>query len=235
MKSRTLTDKLNNAVDGIIYAFRNEWSLKAHFAVTMGVLIVALLLDLKKEELLLVFFAISLVIMAEMFNTAMEAVVNLMTLAHHPLAKIAKDVAAGGVFVACLNALAVGYLVLFLAMRKAPFLRVFENIREHYIHGLMIMLIALLIFIIIGKALGRHGRFTKGGLVSGHAAFAFGASTAILLITKNMLATSLAFLIAVLVAHSRIEAHAHKWVEVVLGALLGIFMSLAIFQLFYIS
>ena len=62
---------------------------------------------------------------------------------------------------------------------------------------------------------------------------AFGASTAILVITRNPIATTLAFVMALLVAHSRVEANFHRWAEVLTGALLGTIASLIVFLMFY--
>lgn len=230
---KKITDSVNHAMAGIVYAFKNERSLKLHFTVAILVLLLSLLLDLNHIDIALIFFAISLVIMAEMFNTSMEAVVNLLILSHHPLAKITKDVAAGGVLIACANALAVAYLVLFQAMQKPILMDVIYKIRLRYSHAIVIGLTITVVLVLIIKLLGGRGTFMRGGLISGHAAVAFGASTAILCITKNALATSLAFLLAFLVAQSRVEARFHKWLEVILGALIGILASLTVFQIFF--
>ena len=64
-------------------------------------------------QLVAVVFAISLVFVTELLNTAIEAAVDVATERYDPLAKVAKDVAAGAVLVAAINALVVAYLVLF--------------------------------------------------------------------------------------------------------------------------
>ncbi|MCE1248568.1 MAG: diacylglycerol kinase [Firmicutes bacterium] len=234
MKLRKFTDSINHAVDGIIYAFKTERNLKIHFAITLCVLAACLVLDLDRLEVVMVFFAIALVIVAEMINTAIEAFVNLLTLSHHPLARISKDVAAGGVLIAAVNALAVSYLIIFSSMKKPLLDMVVTKARGSMAHITLIILFIIIIIVVIGKTLGKRGTFTQGGLVSGHAAVAFGVSTAILLATRNIFATSLAFFLAVLVAQSRMEAKFHKWFEVVLGAIIGIGTSLLIYYVFYL-
>jgi len=218
---RHFTESVNHAVDGIVYA----------------VLVYCLIIDLQPLQVAAVFFAISLVIVSEMFNTALEALVNLQTLSHHPLARVAKDVAAGGVLLACANACIIAYLVFWEPTKRLLWgdeaKNLYRRISEHYTHGLIVVLTIILIAVMIAKALGKRGSFTRGGLVSGHAAIAFGASTAILVITKNPIATTLAFALALLVAQSRIEANFHRWVEVLMGALLGIIASLIVFLTFY--
>ena len=234
---RDLRESVNHAVDGIVYAFRTERNLKVHIAVSLVVLVSCLLVDLNPYELLGVFLLISMVIVAEMFNTAIEALVNLHTVSHHPLAKIAKDVAAGGVFIACITSVIGGYLIFWEPVKKMLWgesARVlYHRIALHYTHGLIVLLTIILVGVMIGKALGRKGTFTRGGLVSGHAAVAFGASTAILVITRNPIATILAFALAILVAQCRVEANIHRWAEVLMGALLGTVASLIVFLMFY--
>jgi diacylglycerol kinase (ATP) len=234
---RSFSQSINYAVDGIIYAFKTELHLKIHFVATLAVLLFCLVVPLQPLQLVAVFFTISLVIVAEMFNTAIEAIVNLQTVSHHPLAKIAKDVAAGGVLIAVCNAVAAAYLIFWEPFRDwvwgQPAKNLYRSISEHYTYGLMVLCAVILIAVMIGKALGGRGSFTRGGVVSGHAALAFGASTAILVISRNPIATVLAFVLALLVAQSRIEANFHRWVEVLTGALLGIVTSLLLFMLFY--
>ncbi|MCL5772923.1 MAG: diacylglycerol kinase [Firmicutes bacterium] len=229
---KKITESINYAIDGIVYAFKTERSLKIHFSVAIFILILTLLLKLDRFEILMIFFAITLVILAEMVNTAIEAIVNLLTLSHHPLAKIAKDVAAGGVLITCLNALVVAYLIIIEAFKKPFYLEVFNKIKSEPSHLVFIMIFVIILLVAVAKVLGGKGTFTRGGLVSGHAAVAFGASTAILCITKNTIATFLAFLVAILVAQSRIEANIHRWIEVILGALIGILVSLLVFVIF---
>lgn len=234
MKFKKLSDSVNHAVDGIIYAFKMERNLKIHFVVTLFVLAICLVLDLSRLEVVMIFFSIALVIVAEMFNTALEYITDLVSTSHHPMARISKDIAAGGVFIASINALAVAYLIIFSSLKKPILQMVMKKARESWLHITVIILFIIIIAVVFLKALGQKGKFTQGGLVSGHAAVAFGVSTAILLATKNIFATSLAFFLAILVAQARIEAKFHKWFEVVLGALIGIATSLLIYYVFYL-
>lgn len=234
---RAFNESVNNAVDGIIYAFRTEFHMKVHFALSMLALVFCLMVELKPLELLAVFVVITMVMVAEMFNTAMEAIVNMHTLSHHPLAKVAKDVAAGGVLIASVNALAAAYLIFWEPFKGliwgAPAKNLYARIAEHYTYGILVLLALVLISVMIGKAMGQRGSFTRGGQVSGHAAIAFAASTAILVVTRNPIATVLAFAMALLVAQSRVEANIHRWFEVLTGALVGVVASLLVFTMFY--
>jgi len=230
---KPFTNSLNFALEGIVQAFVGERNFKIHFLVAVLVLILSLWLDLSPLEIVVIFFAIALVLISEMINYSIEEVLNHLTMARNKRIKIAKDVAAGAVLIACLNSLVVAYLVLYHAMIKRPYyLNVFNKIKTHSSHIIILLVVILVLVVVILKNLGQRENYFKGGLISGHAALAFGCSTAILLITQNALASILAFLVAALVAHSRVEANIHKWVEVLLGALLGILGSLLIFYIF---
>ncbi|MDD4170156.1 MAG: diacylglycerol kinase [Desulfotomaculaceae bacterium] len=101
------------AATGVGYCLRTQRNMRVHFIAVLLVLSLALYLRISAHDLLLLFFAITLVVMAEMFNTAIETVVDLNVQTEHPLARIAKDVAAGAVLVAALNSIAVAFVVFY--------------------------------------------------------------------------------------------------------------------------
>lgn len=233
-KNPSVVSSLDHAADGLVYAVRRERNLKIHFVAAVAVLLLCLGLDLNALQLLCVGFAVVLVIITELINTAIETMIDLMTTSHHPLAKVAKDVSAGAVLVASINALVVAYLVLL-----PPLMGLFTQtdsimlrVQKHPAHAATLTMALILVAVLVGKAVGQRGTFTKGGLVSGHAALAFGSATAIVLITRQPLVAGLAFLISALVAHSRVEAGIHQWREVALGAMCGVGLSVLVFYLF---
>jgi diacylglycerol kinase len=77
----------------------------------MAVIILGFLLEITKVEWITLFLAIGLVWMAELFNTAIEALVDLISPEHHDTAKICKDVSAGGVMVSALISILIGLLI----------------------------------------------------------------------------------------------------------------------------
>ena len=103
----------NAAIEGIIYTFKSERNMKIHYCLAVIILVASLFLDLTRIEMIFLVFAISLVVIAEMFNTAIEKTIDMVTDEYHPLAKIAKDVAAGGVLIAALNSVVVGYMIFY--------------------------------------------------------------------------------------------------------------------------
>ena len=109
-----------------------------------------------------------------MINTAIEGAIDVSTTSFDPMAKLAKDVAAGAVLIATLNAVAVGYLVFSdrIGNRSS---RVLEQVRDAPAQ-LTIGALALTVIVVIAvKAWTGRGTPLRGGLPSGHAAIAFAA------------------------------------------------------------
>lgn len=100
------------AWSGIRYTIKTQRNMKIHLAVAVLVVIICWYLSLTPEELAVMSLTIFLVLAAEMFNTAIETVVDLATLERHPLARAAKDVGAGAVLLTAINALVVAYLLI---------------------------------------------------------------------------------------------------------------------------
>lgn len=103
----------NYAVAGIIHSLKTQRNMRIHFTAALFVLGLGLYLRVDSRDMLFVFFAIAFVIIAEMINTAIEAVIDLYTQNYHPLARAAKDIAAGAVLIAALNSIVVAYIVFY--------------------------------------------------------------------------------------------------------------------------
>jgi diacylglycerol kinase (ATP) len=101
------------ALEGLKYTVVTQRNMRIHFLVALGVLVLSLYLPLSKLEVLLLFVAIILVIFAELINTAIEKVVDMVTEEFHPLAKIAKDVAAGAVLLTAGLAIVIGISIFY--------------------------------------------------------------------------------------------------------------------------
>lgn len=100
-----------NAFSGIAQAWKTEGHLRFHFLATSLVIICGFLFDISLTEWLICICCISLVIAAELVNTAIESVVDLCSPEQHPLAGKAKDVAAGAVLVTAIGAAIIGTII----------------------------------------------------------------------------------------------------------------------------
>ena len=110
--NKNFLDALANALNGIGYAIRTQRNIKIQIVVTAIVIATGIFFQLSTIEFALLIFSCSLVLIAETINTAIEATVNLCTLEYHPIAKIAKDIGAGSVLLASLNAVIIGSILL---------------------------------------------------------------------------------------------------------------------------
>lgn len=230
-KSHSLIKSFNYAIDGIIYTLKSQRNMQIHYMIGLLVIIMSLFFNLSRIELIGVIFAVSLVVIAEMLNTAVEKTVDLVTKDYNTLAKIAKDVAAGAVLISAINAVVVGYLIFFDRINPWSYL-VIHKIRNSSIHLTVIGIILTLILVVGGKTFGKKGSHVQGGIISGHSALAFATVTAITFISKDMLVSTLGFGMALLVAQSRVEGKIHTGREVLVGGMLGILVMVLIFQLF---
>ena len=222
---------LNCAIEGILLATRTQKSLRFHFIAAFLVLLITLFVKLPRSDLLILIFTIILVIWAELFNTAVELVVNLQSERYHPVARAAKDIAAGGVLVVSFGATVIAYFTLFPAL--VPSLSRFILFLKHPPqHLAFISLTLVIIGVVVLKAVQGRGMPLHGGMPSGHAAVAFALSTTLTFVTESPLVMLLSFVLAVLVSQSRLVHGIHSRLEVLLGALLGTLVTIAVFEIF---
>ncbi|WP_232695360.1 diacylglycerol kinase family protein [Brevibacillus daliensis] len=99
------------AAEGWRHAIKTQRNLQIHVGVALAVVVLAYLLQVTRLEFSLLLLTIALVWGLELMNTAIEAVVDLVSPDFHPLAKIAKDVAAGAVFIAVIIAVTIGIII----------------------------------------------------------------------------------------------------------------------------
>ncbi|MNO62416.1 Undecaprenol kinase [compost metagenome] len=106
------SDTFRYALEGIVVSLKTQRNLRFHIVAAVFVMLAALFFDLPLRDIALLLLVIGFVISAELFNTAIEAVVDLVTPEWHSLAKMAKDAAAGAVLIAACFAVLIG-IVLF--------------------------------------------------------------------------------------------------------------------------
>lgn len=221
------------AQEGVLHCFRTQLHMRFHFFTLVAVLLAGLMLNLDNRDMLVLVFAITLVIVAEMFNTAIEAVVDMITENYNPAAKLAKDVAAGAVLLAAANAVIAGVLIFFGQDRLTEIKhRIADENPMPNIAGVVVMGIVLLtLVVIISKLVSNTGSPWKGGIISGHSAIGFLLAMTIFFSVRNAAIGFLAILLALLVAQSRVEAGIHSLREVVLGAVLAILLTSMMFRI----
>ena len=232
-------DAWKNAINGIMYATTTQRNIKIQLVIAVFVVIVSLFFDLTRAEFLCFLFTIILILFAEMCNTAIETVVDLYVDVYHPKAKIAKDVAAGGVVITAINALIVGYFLFFDKISNIG-ISFIKNIAGSPIHlafsTIIIVVIAILALIAIART-NKHKGLNNKFIPSGFTTIAFAANTIIWLMADyitsnekvNIVILTLSLLLSLLVSTSRIESKTHKVSEVIFSACIGIMLVLIIY------
>ncbi|MGB5823967.1 MAG: diacylglycerol kinase [Proteocatella sp.] len=181
-RKNSLISSFNYAVEGMIYSLMSQRNMRIHYIVALIVLVASLFFDLTRIEMAVLFLSIGFVVVAEMLNTAIESAVDLTTTEYSPLAKIAKDVAAGAVLISVINSLAMGYLLFFDKINPIT-INVLTKIRRQGIHVTFVGILIILILVVVIKTYAKSGTPFQGGIVSGHAAMGFGLATSIALLS----------------------------------------------------
>ena len=186
MKPTSWLESLNCAIEGILWAAKSERHIRYHFFAALAVLFLAMFFKISALEFFLLVLAAELVIFAELINTAIETVVDLVTEDYHELAKLAKDVSAGAVLVTSIGAVVLGYLVLsghiFPLFDSEPTLG--KEPQGTVPVGALLIVIILVVLI---KSRYNRGTPLHGGMPSGHAAVAFSVAVSTLLGGESLL------------------------------------------------
>lgn len=234
-RAPSVLDSFNYAFEGIIHVLRTQRNMRIHFGVAVVVLVVAFASGATKLELIALLLSISFVLIAEMLNSALESAIDLSTTSFDPHAKLAKDIAAGAVLIATINAVGVGYLV-FASRLADPSGRLIERVRNAPVNLTLIALVLTIIIVIATKAFTGRGTPLRGGLPSGHAALAFSGWMAATYVLGNsdhrFLISTITLIMALLVAQTRVESGVHSALEVLYGSVLGAIVTLVLFQIF---
>ena len=231
----SIIQSFNYAFEGVIWVLRTQRNMRIHFAIATIVLVLAFAYGVTKLELIALMLAIAFVLIAEMINTAIEAATDIAATSFDPLAKLAKDIAAGAVLIASINAIVIGYLVLADRLGK-PTDRLLVELRDAPVYLALIALMVVILVVIAVKAITGRGTALRGGFPSGHAALAFAGWIAITFITEGyqhrVVVSTVAFVLALLVAQTRVESGIHSTLEVASGAAIGALVTLVLFQAF---
>ena len=230
MSKKSIQKSFNYAIEGIINALRTQKNMRIHFLIAFLVMLASLFLEVSRLELVLLFFIICFVLALEMINSAVEIIVDMLADKYSVRAKIAKNTAAGAVLLGAVAAVFAGYLI-FVDKLDSLSLQFVPVIKQQPLHLIFINLGLLFTIIIFMKSLARKGTPLAGGMPSGHSALGFSLATMVFFLTDSYTISCLAFLLAFLSAHSRIDSGVHNFLEVVVGSLVGIFITLVIFGL----
>lgn len=226
-----MVESANYAIEGILHAAKTQRHVRYHFYAAVIILIASLVFGISRTEFIAIIIAAFTVLAVEMLNTAVEETVNTIFKEYDKRAKAIKDIAAGAVLTTAVGAAVVGYIV-FYPYGKHFFEQGMTAAKHSEEDIAVVSLVVVLILVIITKTFFGRGLPLKGGMPSGHAAVAFSVWVAVTYLSEAFLPSFLIFILATLIAQSRVSVGVHRAWEVILGALLGAVSTFLLFRLF---
>src|SRR5436853_1281658 len=152
----SIFESFNYAIEGVVHVLRTQRNMRIHFAIAVAVLATAGAVGVSKIELIALLLSIAFVLVAEMINSALEGAIDVATTSFDPMAKLAKDIAAGAVLIASVNAVAIGYLV-FAGKAADKTARVLDRLRDAPAEITVIAFVITVICVIASKAWSGRG------------------------------------------------------------------------------
>lgn len=216
------------AYEGLLYAFSSQRNMKFHFFAAFVVLLLALFFGLTKLEVLFIMLAITLIIVTELVNTAVEKAVDLAMPEQHPIAKIAKDVAAAAVLVTAVFAVCVGMVVFY-----EPVDQLLHHARARINVGSVgsiwvFITIVVLSMIVIHARFSQKSRIIRPSLI---AACAFAISTIMVLIVPNTIVGLLSLALSLMIIVLLIDKTERSFTSLLFGGLIGSVITVLVFYL----
>lgn len=236
--NRDFIQACNNAVNGIVYCATTQSNVKKELIIGTLVMILSLFYNFSSAEFLCLTFAVFFVIFAELVNTAIETIVDLLVDVYHPKAKIAKDIAAGAVVLSAVNAVIVAY---FLFFKETNLTQISNSIFSHMIaspvHLVFVGIILTVIAVLTMKAGVEEKKLISGVkptfIPSGQSALAFAILTAIWINSQNSVIFCLALVLSILVVGNRMN-DTRTLGEVIFGAFMGMLIILIVYGLIFL-
>jgi diacylglycerol kinase (ATP) len=205
--------------------------MRYHFYAAILILIVSFTIGISWSEVVILITLSIIVLSVEMLNSALETITDILFKEYDEKAKMIKDMAAGAVLITAIGAAVIGFVILFEPVKN--FFYNGLNIAKHAKSDVAVVsLIVVLIMVVLTKSFFGKGQPLRGGMPSGHAAISFSMWVAVTMISESFIPSLLVFFMAIIIAQSRVSTGAHKPLEVVVGALLGITVTFMLFKIF---
>jgi len=231
MPLRRWIKSTNHAIEGILHAAKTQRHMRYHFFTAILILIVSFSIGISWAEVVILITLSIIVLSVEMLNSALETITDILFREYDEKAKRIKDMAAGAVLITAIGAAVIGFVILFEPVKN--FFYSGLNIAKHAKSDVAVVsLIVVLIMVVLTKSFFGKGQPLRGGMPSGHAAISFSMWVAVTMISESFVPSLLVFIMAVVIAQSRVSTGAHKPLEVVVGALLGITVTFLLFKIF---
>lgn len=231
MPLRKWIQSANHAIEGILHAAKTQRHMRYHFYAAILILIVSFSIGISWSEVVILITLSIIVLSVEMLNSALETITDILFREYDEKAKRIKDMAAGAVLITAMGAAVIGFVILYEPVKD--FFYNGLNIAKHAKSDVAVVsLVVVLILVVLAKSFFGKGQPLRGGMPSGHAAVAFSLWIAVTFISESFMPSLIVLFMAILIAQSRVSTGAHKPLEVILGALLGIVVTFVLFKIF---
>lgn len=229
-KNKTWFSASKNAINGIIQAFKTERNLRIDYIIGVLVFCSSFFFDFTKTEFATLCLTIGFVIFAEMINSTVEYMVDLITDKYDERAKAAKDIAAGGVLIASAVAVLNAYF-LYIDKIKGASVILLDRILSSNTHTLVAILFVVVLFVVILKGVFAKERNYVKSFPSARIVVSYGLATYLLIITQNLIVGAVSFVLCFMISQLKRENDKITTSYVVLSALLGVLLVLIVYQI----
>ncbi|MFN3477820.1 MAG: diacylglycerol kinase [bacterium] len=233
--SKSILESFSNAVNGIFEAFYQERNMRIHLLLALFVILSTLFVSLSVIEVIIILILVALVFITELFNTAIEILCDKIENKEDIQIKMVKDISAGAVLISSVLAFVVGIIIFSrkIFLDTPVLIQKLSSLPEYiYILVFITVLIASMLTKVIVMRIKGKKTNVQGGLISVHSALAFSTFTFIVIHNwKDYVSWFMAFILAILVAQSRLEAKIHTFSEIVNGAIFGITLTYLLINL----
>lgn len=229
-KNKTWFSATKNALNGIIRAFKTERNLRIDYIIGVIVFLTSFFFDFTKAEFASLCLTIGFVIFAEMINSTVEYVVDLLTDKIDDRAKAAKDIAAGGVLIASIVAAINAYFLFITKIKDASFILI-ETILNSSTHLMVAILFVICILIVILKGIFSKSKNYVSGFPSARIVISYGLATYLLIITRNLLVGGVSFVLCFMISQLKRENDRISTWQVITSALIGVLLVIIVYQI----
>lgn len=230
-KNKTIFTASKNAINGIIHVFKTERNLRIDYLIGATVLFLSLFFNFTKTELICLILTVGFVIFAEMINSTVEYMTDLITEEYNEKARAAKDIAAGGVLMATGSSVLVAYFLFADKIREAS-TELLSTVLGSRGHVLVTILFVSVILTIILKGMFNKKKINfVEAFPSTRVTISFALATYLFIITKSFIVGGIAFVLCFIIYSLKKETDKVSTFHVLLSALLGVLIVLIIYQL----
>lgn len=229
MKKRII-ESLNSTFEIMVELIKSERSLQLQFFISLILLLLSLVFNFSRIDTMILTIIITVNIGVQLIVVSIKKIVDRVYINNEKMADIIKTMVSGATFAMIMGSIFIGYLLFFKNLTFNPYATI-DKIRGRDTHLVFLSLILSIIIAVFLKTKTKTGRPFQGGYASGHSAIAFSIATVIAITNEDILTGLLGYILAILVAESRVENKIHTVKETIIGGILGATVTIFMFKI----